>query len=172
VLPRRAAPPNALRLAAAVVGLTGACAVASSLSHARTGGRDATRLLGKPAVAVPGSRWTASAQACWGPQEVTWGSVYEPHRHPSGAEIGSRLALPPGPYLFTLNARLLTERPPVLAIRPEGTVSPSAATVPLEKSSLSAKFQVEPGWRSLSLFLTDGGALTWEGVCLQASTFP
>ena len=172
ILPRRVARASAPRLAAAVAGLIGACGVASSLSHVRTGGRDAARLLGSPAVAIPGWRWMASAEACWGPREVAWGNVYEPHRHPSGAEIGSRLALAPGSYLFKLQARLLTEHPPALSVRAEGGIGPSAPTMPLDKSNLSGKFQVEPEARAVSLFLMDGGAVMWDAVCLQASTFP
>jgi hypothetical protein len=171
VLPRRSAPASAVRLGAAVAGAIGACVVASRLSHARTGGRDAARLLGQPAVAIPGWQWTASADACWSPQDVTWGPVYEPHRHPSGAEIGSRLALAPGPYAFELKGQALTQQPPALAVRPEG-VARSDVPLPLDRSTLVATLRVEPGERAVSLFLTGGGALTWEEACLKASTFP
>jgi hypothetical protein len=78
----RRRPANAWGVAAVSVGLLGAAGLASRQSRARTEGRDAVRVLDRPALAVPGWRTT----------------VYEPHRHPSGAVIGHRLGLAAGLY--------------------------------------------------------------------------
>lgn len=161
---------SAGRVAIAVFGLVGVSSVASSLSQGRTGGRDASRLVGRRAVEVPGWRWTSSADARWGPWQLGWGSVYEPHRFPAGAPIGSRLPLPSGRYQLDLDGELLSRHRPELVISPEGDV-PSRRAI-FDGDGLSASFEVLPGERAISLALVGGGAMTWKGVRLRASTFP
>jgi hypothetical protein len=92
LLGRRA--PGPWGVAAVCGGLLAAAGAASSLSHGRTEGRDAVRLAGRPALAVPG--WHGVHDAWWTPADLGWGPVYEPHRFPAGAVVGERLGLPRG----------------------------------------------------------------------------
>ena len=117
VLPRRRGrdgPPadGAGRLALATAGMLAAAGVASVVSHGQSGGRDAVRVVGRPALEVPGWSVTAQAGARWGPEVLTWGPVYEPHRHPGGAVLGERLPLRPGRYTLRLRGESLSERVP------------------------------------------------------------
>ena len=103
-VPWRTRPASGVRLAGASLGLALAAQAAASVSHQRTDDRDAVRLVGRPAVRVPG--WSvAVAVGRWGPEPLGWGPLYEPHRHPAGAELGRRLALPPGRYRLKLLAQ-------------------------------------------------------------------
>ena len=115
-LPWRARAVTARRVAAAGLGLVLAAQAAAAVTHARTDDRDAVRLVGRPAVRVPG--WSAESQvsAEWTPEALGWGPVYEPHRAPDGAEVGRRLPLPPGRYRLALLGE---------ALSPDGAV-PSA----------------------------------------------
>ena len=86
------------RVVAASLGMVAAAGIASALSTARTHGRDAVRVVGRPALAVPGWRSEARAAAVWTTAVLDWGPAYEPHRFAEGAVLGDRLALPPGRY--------------------------------------------------------------------------
>ena len=107
-------------LAGATVGLVVAAGIASRLSKARTEGRDAVRVVGRPALGVPGfpdgalgrsGRWPATALA--------WGPLYEPHRFPTGVVLAERLSLPAG--TFSARGRRgrprRAGRPPVLRLQ-------------------------------------------------------
>ena len=97
---RTKTPPGALRVGAAALFWLTFTGAASSLSRARTGGRDAVRLIGRPAL---NRLWFERRhEARWGPEALAWGPAYEPHRHPRGVEVGSRLPLPPGNYELEL----------------------------------------------------------------------
>jgi hypothetical protein len=135
----------------ASLGLIAAAGIASSLTHARVGGRDAVRLLGRPALEVPGWAWGAPA-ARWGPSDLDWGPLYEPHRHPDGAELASRLALPVGRYRIVLLAENLApeQSSPVLVVRPD---------VPGAPDRLSPLASAGPGWAG-TFEVLPGGAVT------------
>jgi hypothetical protein len=100
----RRAPAGLGSVALSTGGLLAATLAASQLSHARTEGRDAVRLLGRTAIEWPRLRATASATARWGPSALAWGPLFEPHRYPDGATLGSRLVLPAGSYRLRLMA--------------------------------------------------------------------
>jgi hypothetical protein len=107
----RAATPSGLAVAS--VGLLVAAGIASRLSTARTEGRDAVRVIGRPALAVPGWVPTRAAPAVWTTDVLTWGPAYEPHRAPLGVVIGDRLGLPPGDYAIAIRGeRVPSELPP------------------------------------------------------------
>lgn len=173
---RRRSPPTATGLAVASTVLLVAAAGASALSEGRTGGRDAVRLVGRPALAIPGWRVTFRADGEWGPADLRWGTLYEPHRHPDGAEIGARLDLPPGRYRIDLDVEwpgfageVSGPGPPRLEVRPEGAASGRAyefARVPL---GLTGVFEVLPSDPAVSVRLRGGSALTLVGIRL--STF-
>lgn len=170
---RRPASPGA-GLALGAAGLIVAASIASSLSDARTGGRDAVRVVGRPALAVPGWRWAEAADAQWGPERLGWGPLYEPHRHPDGADLGSRLLLAPGRYRLFLEGEEPPSAlpPPDLEVRPEGVAGP-ARLVPLERvggGSLAAHFDVAPGERAVTLALRSGAPFLLKGVRLERST--
>ena len=107
-LPWRARAVTAGRVAAAGLGLVLAGQAAATVTHARTDDRDAVRLVGRPAVSLPG--WSAESQvsASWTLETLGWGPLYEPLRAPDGAEVGRRLPLPAGRYRLTLQGEALS----------------------------------------------------------------
>ena len=170
VVSARRSPPTAAGLAAASAALLVATATASALSEGRTGGRDAVRLVGRPAVRVPGWGMTRAAEGIWDHSVLRWGTLYEPHRHPDGAEIGARLMLPAGRYRIDLDVELLGPDRPLLEVRPEGFAGTGrtyeVTRVPL---GLSSAFEIPAGAPAVSLRLREGSALTLTRIRL--STF-
>lgn len=164
-------PPTAPRVAMGWVGLMAAAAVATSLGQARSGGRDAVRLLDRSGI-IPPVGPVVHGTSAWTAAEVDWGTLYEPHRHPSGAEIGSRLALRPGPYTVEIDAAIVpsTLDLPVLEIRTGSAVSGSTL-VRDPAGALTAGFAVSAG-RETSLVLRGGGPLILNEIRLRSSTFP
>jgi hypothetical protein len=137
----------------ASAGLLAAAGTASWLSPARTQGRDAVRVLGRTAVAVPAFRLQPGGAAEWTGDVLGWGPLYEPHRHPGGALLGGRLALPAGRYQIVLfGDELGSDRSAVLEVRTEQ--APAALrTFPFrrEGSALVADFEAVGGALDLRL---------------------
>jgi hypothetical protein len=162
-------------LGASVAGLAAAAAAASMLSGARTGGRDAVRVVGRPALEVPGWRGQAASVATWGPEALAWGPAFEPHRHPVGAEVGSRLALPAGWYAVRLDADMLPGATPSgLRIQPEGPRPPPPARLAAlspAAGGLEAGFEVRDGETAVTLRL-EGGPLVLRRIHLAAQPSP
>ena len=177
-LPWRARGITSGRVAAAGLGLVLAGQVAATATHARTGDRDAVRLVGRAGVRVPGWRAEAQVRAEWTPQALGWGPVYEPHRAPDGAEVGRRLPLPAGRYRLALLGETLGPDGsfPPLVVTPDragapGRVSPARPA----SSGWEADFEVRPGERAVSLRLLGGGPIRLNGLRLSvqpASTGP
>jgi hypothetical protein len=159
-LPWRSRTASGPRLAVAGLGLIVAAQLAATLSLAKTGDRDAVRLVGKPALAVPGWRLDRESPAAWGPEALEWGPLYEAHRHPAGAEIGRRLPLPAGRYRLLVRAGDVgaTGPAPELEIAPDRPGAPSqlVSLAPAD-GRLSGSFAVRPGERAVSLRLWGGG---------------
>lgn len=168
--PRRQPRLSAVRVAAAVGGLAIASVVASGRSTAKTGGRDAVRVLGRPAIALPSLHLISKAGAQWGPEVLTWGPLYEPHRFPLGAEVGSRLQLPPGRYEIHIQAELLGGGPAELEVRPEPSQPVRGYGLTAEQNGLSGCFEVTAAERAVTLALVGGGPLVLRGVRLDDST--
>ncbi len=168
--PRRQPRLSAARLATAVGGLAVAVGLASEISTAKTGGRDAVHVLGRPAVVLPGLRLVPKAGAQWGPEVLSWGPLYEPHRFPLGAEIGSRLQLPPGRYEIHVQAELLGGRPADLEVRPEPSHPARGYGLAAGENGLSGCFEVPAGDRAVTLTLAGGGPFLFRGVRLEDST--
>src|SRR6266542_470196 len=122
-LPWRARAPTAGRMALTTLGLLAAAGAASSLSHAKSGGRDAVRLVDRPTLAVPGWSIEPARPARWGPEALEWGPLFETHRHPEGVAIGERLPIPPGRCRLRLEGEALGPLPN-LEIQPDRPGSP------------------------------------------------
>jgi hypothetical protein len=169
-LPWRTRPLGALPLAVAGLGWIGAAQGAAALTSAHTADRDAVRVVGRPALAVPGFSPVASAEGAWTTAGLGWGPLYEPHRHPSGAELGRRLPLAPGRYELVLEAENpAPEEPrPFLDVVPDAPGSPARATVlHAVGHGLVAGFRVRPGERAVTLRLRGGGPLIVKEIRLR-----
>jgi hypothetical protein len=168
--PRRVATPASL--AAAGLGLVVAAGIASRLSSARTQGRDAVRVIGRPALAVPGWRPRSRAPAAWTTDALGWGPFYEPHRLPEGALLGGRLPLPPGDYTLSIDGESVPSAlpPPLLAWGPESR--PLAATpLSVVPGGLTGGFRVATR-EATTLRLQYGGPFIIKDIRLErASTF-
>ena len=159
-------------LAGASLGLVLAAGVASRLSTARTGGRDAVRVIGRRAIAVPGFTPVARAPAVWTTADLGWGPAYEPHRAPEGALIGDRLRLRPGEYSIAIQGEAVPSAlpPPVLVSGPEGGPQRTDPLV-LAPDRMTGRFAVAPG-RETTLRLRSGGPFIVKEIRLErASTF-
>jgi hypothetical protein len=168
-VPWRRGGVTAPRLAAAVTGFLAAAGLSSSLSDGRTGGRDAVRLVGRDALAVPGWQVGRRTTASWGPADLDWGPVFEPHRRPEGAELGSRLPLCAGDYELLVDVERLGEGLPRIELWPD---SPPGLWRPLPVAdaggSLVARLAVLPGDGGVTLRMRGGGPLILKGLRLRA----
>jgi hypothetical protein len=154
-----------------------AAAVASRLSDRRTEGRDAVRVVGRPAIATPVWHVVRSiaergSVAEWGPADLGWGLAYEPHRHADGALIGGRLALRPGRYRLALLGQDLSPQAPVPALIVHAEPSGIPRSTPFERAAgeWDAPFEVHPGERAVTLRLRGGGPVVLDRLRLFAST--
>jgi hypothetical protein len=174
-LPWRARPITAARVAAAGLGWILAAQVASARAHATTGDRDAVRLVGRTALAVPGWGVVRSAAGEWGTETLGWGPLYEPHRYPDGAEVGRRLPLPAGRYDLLIVSDDLTgsgSRPDIEVV-PDRPGAPVRLR-PLERNSRgwSAFIDVLAVERAVTLRLRGGGPLLIRRLRLEAPLNP
>jgi hypothetical protein len=143
--------------------LLAASGAATGLGEGKSDGREAVRLVGRRAVALPGFTGWARAPGVWGPESLEWGPLYEPHRHPGGVELGSRFALPPARYRLSLRADVLGTQPP-----PELSVAGRA--VPFQETSdgWEGRFEVEEGLREETLLLLGGPPFLLKEITLEA----
>jgi hypothetical protein len=163
-------PPTAPRVLLGWGGLLAASAVASHLGTERSRGRDAVRLLERTAVAVPAGP-VVRGEAGWLAADLGWGPLYEPHRHPDGAEIGSRLALPEGDYTILLDVDRVPSSlaPPVVEVRSRaGVFGGELQEDPA--GALRGGFRLANGGPS-TLVLRGGGPLILKEIRLRRSTF-
>jgi hypothetical protein len=160
-VPWRRRRATAWRVAGACAGLVAAAEAASALSPARTHDRDAVRLVGRPALAVPGWSATRAATGEWTTGGLGWGPLYEPHRHPHGAPLGRRLPIPAGRYRLELEVEDLSGSagPPRLEIAADEPQAPWRP-LPLRRVGpvLAADFEIaDAPPRAWSLRLRGGG---------------
>jgi hypothetical protein len=171
-------PAGARGLVATSLGLLAATGAAATVSRGKTGGRDAVRVIGRPALSVPGFTPMGAAPARWGPGDLSWGPLYEPHRFPGGAAVGERLRLPPGAYRLELRARLLHEDAgsPRLGLqdrgREVGTGGEPGPAFERTATGLTVEFRLAQAQSDLTLLLRGGGALLLEGIELRVQPFP
>jgi hypothetical protein len=162
---RRAVAPAGL--AGASLGLILAAGTASRLSTARTGGRDAVRVIGQRAVAVPGWTPLPRAPAVWTTADLGWGPAYEPHRSPEGAVIGDRLRLEPGEYVIAIEGEAVPSAlPPPLLVSGPGGGPPRTDALVLTADLLTGRFVVPDG-RETTLRLQSGGPFIVKKIRLE-----
>jgi hypothetical protein len=163
-LPWRARKATAGRVAAASLGLVVAGQGAAAVSRSHTDDRDAVRLVGRRAVAVPSLQVEIAASAEWPLDALGLGPVYEPHRHPAGAEVGRRLPLPPGCYRLSVSGELLGQAAPTLVVAPDRPGAPErrwpGRAAP---GGWEADLEVPPGSPAVGLRMTGGGAMLLTG---------
>jgi len=162
-------PPTASRFLLGWGGLLAASAVASHLGAVRSRGRDAVRLVERTAVVLPAGP-VVRGEAAWPATELAWGPLYEPHRHPGGAEIGARLVLPEGDYELEIDVERVPSSlpPPVLEVRSAAPASGGA----LQGSDGTLRGEFRLARRdTASLALRGGGPLILKEIRLRRSTF-
>jgi len=144
-------------VAGAVLLAAVAAEAAGRWSDARAGGREATHVLGRVALDWPRLHVGRAQDARWTPAELSWGPIYEPHRHARRVDVAERLRLPPGPYRLELVADPLAGG--------SGGVAPALVIVgafgrPIGRATcnpaLACDFEVPLGTREIGLVL-DGG---------------
>jgi hypothetical protein len=152
--------------------LLAAAGGASLLSVHRTGGRDAVRLTSRPSLSVPGWR-IGVAPAEWEPKDLAWGPLYEPHRHPGGAPVGERLALPAAAYRLEIDVDEVgpDPDPPLLVVRPDGPREGRVVVMVGQPGRRSATFETPTGASAVTLSLREGGPFVIRRIKLMASTF-
>jgi hypothetical protein len=163
-LPWRHRSITAGRMAVAVLGFMAAAGVASSLSDGRSEGRDAVRLMGRPAMAVPGWALSRSWPARWGPEALDWGSLFEPHRYPEGVVLGGRLPLPPGGYELRLDGDMFGSEGPGVEVQPD---RPGAPWRRAGRAAGAVLFDVREADGPVTLRLRGGGPLLLKAVDLR-----
>ncbi|HEV8254361.1 MAG TPA: hypothetical protein VGQ78_06375 [Vicinamibacteria bacterium] len=167
--------PGWRRLILASSGLTLAAAAASRVSPWRSDDRDAVRVVGRPALASPGWRVTATPLARWDVAALGWGPLYEPHRFPEGAEVGRRLPLPFGRYELTIVADRVggaTGLAPSLEARPEPPGSQREYPFNEVAEGWRAKFEIGHRERATTLVLRGGDPMLLKSIELRRSTLP
>lgn len=165
VLARRRAAPTGAGLAAGSVVLVAAAGTASVLSAARTGGRDAVRVIDRTALALP-ANGVVRGTASWEPEVLEWGPLYEPHRHPGGAVVGSRLAVPPGTYRLELTGELLGAGLPVLETWAEGATRGMVVEAVRTERGVAGTVEVGPSARAVTLRVRGGSPLVLKEIGL------
>jgi hypothetical protein len=175
VLLRRRSRPTAIGFAAASAGLLCAAAVASRLGPADHTGRDAVRVVGRPALLLPSLHVEGESAAHWTAASLDWGPLYEAHRHPEGAPLGERLGLDRGSYelVVGLDPGLpVPESLPRLEVVEEKRLVPQAPrTVALRMSPAGPVAELEvAGDGAVTLRLVGGGPLLLRELTLRRST--
>ncbi len=170
-MPWRSRRAGAARVAVAGLGLVASAQLAAGLTHARTGDRDAVRLVGRPALAAAGWSVTSSVVAEWSTSALGWGPLYEPHRYPSGADLGRRLPLAPGRYRLDLDGQSLAAgaASPLLEVAPDRPGAPSRlVSLRAGPNGFWGTLDVRPGDRAVGLRLRGGGPILVRALRLSA----
>jgi hypothetical protein len=177
VFVRRHGKPTASGFAAASLGLVAAAGLSSRISATPSGPRDAVRVIGRPAVLVPGLRIQADSSARWPAAALSWGPLYEPHRYPAGAPLAERLDLPAGSYTLRLETNPglpASDLLPELVLVEERRLVPQPPRrLPFsrELQGLTTQFDID-GAGAITLGLEGGGPLLLHSIELKRSTFP
>ena len=109
----------------------------------------------------------SAATGEWSLEPLGWGPLYEPHRHPAGAEVGRRLLLPAGRYRLSLVAEALGGGDPALVVTPDRPGAPPrwGPARPVA-GGWEADFEVRPGERAVGLRWLGGGPMLLKGLSL------
>ena len=133
-----------------------AAAGAGSISHARTGGRDAARLVPRAGIAWP--RLAFEKTARWTTRDLAWGPAYEPHRHPSGALLGERLHIPAGRYTLEILGDVLGDELPALIVQPDADGRP-VQRLPCQRTGLGIGCSLAASGETVNLLLAGGATI-------------
>ncbi len=120
--------------------------------------------MGRSGLRTPGWTW-ARAPARWGPRELDWGPLFEPHRHPDGVAVGARLSLPPGRYRLLLEGERLGTAWPGVELQPDRPGSPWRGAVPAGDGIWA--MEVGEGDGPVTLRLRGGGPVLLREVVLD-----
>lgn len=162
-------PANGPRVLLGVTGMVVAAAAAASLGQSRSGGRDAVRVVDRTAFLPPAG--PVVREGAWSAADLGWGPLYEPHRHPGGAEVGSRLPLPAGAYVVEIDAdRVPSTLPaPILELRAPRATS-SVSLIEDLPGTFRGGFD-HPAGGEATLALRGGGPLILKEIRVRTSTF-
>jgi len=164
--------PSTTGVAAVSLAAIAVVGCASSLARSATGGRDAVRVLGRRAIAIPSLRAMTKAPARWTAEALAWGPTYEPHRHPQGAAVAERLDLPAGTYRFLLQAEALAEgAPDLLMSRDRERHLERRQPLRRRADGFEAVVDVDAAGGPVTLALQGGPALIVKELRLEPSTF-
>jgi hypothetical protein len=170
-LPWRPRALSAARVAAAGLVWMVAAQTASWRTQGSTGDRDAVRVVGRKAMSLPGWNVVPAAAAEWGCDALGWGPLYEPHRHPDGADLGRRLPLRVGRYVVVIDSADLggSGAGPKIVMASDRPRAPLRIK-PLEPGARgwSATFDVLPGEHAMTLRILGGRPLLIRGLRLEA----
>lgn len=169
--PRRRPAVSAAGAGLASVGFLAILGLASTVSTSRTGGRERVHVLGNRTLELPSLRTQKSASARWDSRALLWGPVFEPHRHPGGAEVGSRLPLKAGRYEIRFEGAMLGAAPPDLRVESEPAGWGGAGALERTAEGLRGCLAVAPGTHAVTLKLIGGSPLILKDVSLAGSTF-
>jgi hypothetical protein len=162
--------PTAARVAIGCVGLLAATATAAIISSGRAEGREAVHLLDRSGFRVPAGP-VLRGQAAWTIADTGWGPLYEPHRHPGGAAIGSRLALPAGEYAIEFAGERVPSGLPLPVLEIAGAEGVSRVPLTETGGGMAGVFR-RPGGGPATLALRDGGPFILKEIRLTRATFP
>jgi hypothetical protein len=159
---------RARSVAGALLAWALAAEAASRISDARSGGREATHVLRRMALDWPRLR-VGRAPAEWSTADLTWGPVYEPHRHSGVASVAERLSLAPGRYRVAIHGEILgaASTPPTLIVlgrerRVVGTAACSVASTGWICEVVNA-----PGNTEISMVLKGGSPLRGSQIQIE-----
>ena len=99
-----------------------------------------------------------------------WGPLYEPHRHPGGAAIGSRLSLPAGEYGVEIGGERVPSGLPLPALEIRATEGPSHVLLTESGTGLAGAFS-RPARGPVTLALLGGGPFILKEIRLTRATF-
>jgi hypothetical protein len=152
--------------ALASLGLLGAAGGAEALAQGRAEGREAVHLLGRGALAWPGFERVEAASARWGPESVLFDPLFEPHRHPEGVDLGTRLGLSPGRYTFSLQGQWFGGEAP--------EVEAGETPLGLRRSgdAWEGDLEIPPGAGETTLHLLSSSPFALREIRLAPQPFP
>jgi hypothetical protein len=167
-------PLRPYSLAGGIAFLAAAAQIAAQVSDARAGGREAVHVVGRTALAFPPGRIEPATVGRWTATDLSWGPVYEPHRHSGTAQVGERLPLRPRSYRLSLIGDVLGGAgiPPAIVLiaregRPIGRASCGA-----EARGWSCLFEVPVGTPEVTLTLEGGSPFAIKEIQLALNLQP
>ncbi len=148
----------------ASIAFMSAAILADRLSpRVRSPERDATRLLGSPALLLPSFRFEASSTAAW-----LLEFFYEPHRFPTGHGFAAAVPLRAGQYelILATHDRLNVSDPPYVEARDRKTTAATRTLMVAARDGLHAAIELRQAG-TFDLALVGGEPLAFVGAELR-----